>query len=227
MCKCAVFWIKSRVLWSDCVQMRPTLHGFLLTSEHSLSFFSWHLHQALLEVHEYAKLESFVFLAQFQQLCPRPLYHAFPSRWAVLNFVQLKKVVLLPWRGTSAHELVVVCQQLCDVGCSQFCVRHNAHPTALSPLPSLPPSSLHPLSANSSPHITTRSSELPPAPPYFSVGIFQMDCCSTRTDLWDVSVPFFYVSASWKVYFFSNAFESNDIANVLKLFLFAKDFGAV
>ena len=172
-------------------------------------FFSWHLRQALLEVHEYAKLESFIFLAQFQQLCPRPLYHAFPSRWAVLNFVQLKKVVLLPWRGTSAHELVVVCQQLCDVGCSQFCVRHNAHPTALSPLPSLPPSSLHPLSANSSPHITTRSSELPPTPPYFSVGIFQMDLCSTCTHLLDVSVSSLYISASWKVYFLNNAFESN------------------
>ena len=102
----------------------------------------------------------------------------------------------------------------CASSCATWAVHSFVSGTMLTqrlypPSPPFPPSSLHPLSANSSPHITTRSSELPPTPPYFSVGIFQMDLCPTCTHLLDVSVPFLYVSASWKVYFLSNAFESN------------------
>ena len=67
-CTRAALWISVfcvQLSDCDCVQMCPTLHGYLLTSEHS---FSWHLHQALHEVqhkteHTWFEIELTLFLS--------------------------------------------------------------------------------------------------------------------------------------------------------------------
>ena len=131
------------------------------------------------------KLSTGSYFVQSFNNCNSGFHQVFLSQMSCAQFCAAEEscaggqVVAVAVAGGQVH---MSCCSSCATWAVHSFVLHTMLTQRLYPPPPSPPSSLHPLSANSSPHITSSSSGLPPQPPYLSLGIFHINLCLTLLD---------------------------------------------